>query len=86
MENYIIVYLDDLNVYSRNFNEHLVHLQEVFERLRNVGLKLKAKKYQFFKKELAFLEHVIRENGVKPDPEKVAAIEKHLVSTNITEL
>ena len=52
--DFIVVYLDDLNVYSRDFNEHLVHLKEVFERLRNAGLKLKAKKCHFFKKELAF--------------------------------
>ena len=84
--NYVVVYLDDLNVYSRNFNEHLVHLREVFERLRNAGLKLKAKKCQFFKKELAFLGHVVGENEVKPDPEKVEAIKKHPVPTNITEL
>ena len=42
--DFVVVYLDDLNVFSRNFNEHLKHLREVFERLRNAGLKLKAKK------------------------------------------
>ena len=84
--DFVVVYLDDLNVFSRNFNEHLKHLREVFERLRNAGLKLKAKKCQFFKKELAFLGHVVGEDGVKPDPGKVIAIKAHPVPTNLTEL
>ena len=48
--DFVVVYLDDLNIYSRNFNEHLVHLREVFERLRNAGLKLKKKSATFSKR------------------------------------
>src|SRR5579859_2837240 len=84
--DFVVVYLDDLNIFSRNFNKYLKHLREVFERLRNAGLKLKAKKCQFFKKELAFLGHVVGEDGVKPDPGKVIAIKAHPVPTNLTEL
>ena len=73
--DFVVVYLDDLNIYSRNFNEHLVHLQEVFERLRNAGLKLKRKKCYFFKKELAFLGHIISEKGIHPDPDKISAVD-----------
>src|SRR5579863_9627830 len=86
LSNYVVVYLDDLNIYSQNFNEHLKHLQEVFERLRNAGLKLKAKKCQFFKKELAFLGHIVGEDGVKPNPDKVTAVQKQSVPTNLLEL
>jgi len=84
--DFVVVYLDDLNIFSRDFNEHLKHLREVFERLRNAGLKLKAKKCQFFKKELAFLGHVVGEDGVKPDPGKVIAIKAHPAPINLTEL
>src|SRR5581483_1554834 len=65
--DFIVVYLDDLNVFSKNFNEYLKYLREVFERLRNAELKLKAKKCQFFKKELTFLGHVVGEDEVKSD-------------------
>jgi hypothetical protein len=83
---FIVVYLDDLNVYSRNFNEHLKHLREVFERLRQAGLRLKAKKCHFFKKELAFLGHIVGADGVKPDPDKISAVKDHPVPKNIREL
>ena len=62
------------------------HLREVFERLRNARLKLKAKKYQFFKKELAFLKHIVGEDRVKPNPDKVIAIQAQPISRNLTEL
>ena len=84
--DFVVVYLDDLNIYSRNFNEHLKHLREVFERLRNANLKLKAKKCHFFKKELEFLGHIISEDGVKPDPDKVSAVKNQPVPNNLKEL
>jgi hypothetical protein len=84
--DYVVVYLDDLNIFSRNFNEHLIHLREVFERLRNTGLKLKRKKCYFFKNELAFLGHIVSANGINPDPDKISAIENHPVPTNLREL
>ena len=84
--DFVVVYLDDLNIYSRNFNEHLVHLREVFERLRNAGLKLKKKKCYFFKKELAFLGHVISEKGIHPDPDKIAAVNNQPAPSNLREL
>src|SRR5581483_3630745 len=83
---FVVVYLDDLNIFSRNFNEHLVHLREVFERLRNAGLKLKAKKCHFFKQELAFLGHVVSADGVKPDQDKVRAVQEYPAPRNLREL
>jgi deoxyuridine 5'-triphosphate nucleotidohydrolase len=84
--DFVVVYLDDLNIFSRNFNEHLVHLREVFERLRNAGLKLKRKKCYFFKKELAFLGHIISEKGIHPDPDKITAVNNQPPPTNLREL
>src|SRR6266487_5489677 len=84
--DFVVVYLDDLNIYSQNFNKYLVHLREVFERLRNAGLKLKRKKYYFFKKELAFLGHIISEKGIHSDPDKISAVDNQLPPTNLQEL
>src|SRR5579883_2845975 len=86
LRDFVVIYLDNLNIFSRNFNKHLKHLREVFERLRNAELKLKAKKYQFFKKELTFLGYIVGEDGVKPNSGKVIAIKAYPVPTNLTEL
>jgi Reverse transcriptase (RNA-dependent DNA polymerase) len=83
---FVVVYLDDLNIFSRNFNKHLVYLREVFEQLRNAGLKLKAKKCHFFKQELAFLGYVVSTDGVKPDQDKVRAVQEYSASQNLREL
>ena len=57
--DFVVVYLDDLNVYSRNFDEHLSHLQDVFDHLRQASLKLNPEKCKFAFSELVFLGHVI---------------------------
>ncbi|CAG8834197.1 5375_t:CDS:1, partial [Racocetra persica] len=47
----------DINIYSKNFEEHLTHLEEVFYRLNSAGLRLKPTKYHFMKQKLKFLDH-----------------------------
>lgn len=81
-----VLYLDDIIMYSRTFDEHLRNLGLVFDRLNAANLKLKAKKCNFFRKEVTFLGHVISERGVKTDPIKTAAVENWKTQTNISEL
>ena len=58
-----VPYLDDLIVFSPDFNTHLNHLKQVFERLRDHGIKLKPKKCAQFKNEVNYLGHVVSEEG-----------------------
>ena len=69
------VYLDDIVLYARSLAEHDVKLRELLDRLRKYKLKLLPEKCQFLRKEVSYLGHVITEDGVRPDPQKVAAIE-----------
>ena len=71
MYKYAIAYLDDVIIYSSTFQEHLNPLAEVFSKFRSAGLKLKMSKCQFLMKEINYLGHVISENGISPDPEKL---------------
>jgi hypothetical protein len=61
------VFLDDICVYAKSLSEHDTKLREVFDRLRENRLKLKAEKCQFLRKEVNYLGHVISERGVFPD-------------------
>ena len=69
-----LLYLDDIIVYSRTFEEHLDRLCSVFQRLRSAGLKLKPSKCFLFKNEVRYLGHVVSADGIKTDPDKVKAI------------
>jgi len=69
------LYLDDILLYPKSLVEHNVKLREVLDRLRMYKLKLQPEKCQFLRKEVSYLGHVITEDGVRPDPQKVAAIQ-----------
>lgn len=80
------VYLDDILIYSPDFESHLDHLRALFSRLREHGLQAKASKCQFARKELAFLGHVISKSGIKPDEAKLKSIAEYPVPKNVSEL
>ena len=68
---FAIAYLDDILIFSTTFEEHLFHLNTIFGRLRQHGLKLKLKKCSFLQTETTYLGFVIDEDGIKPDQNKV---------------
>jgi hypothetical protein len=70
----VLVYLDDICVFSRSFEEHLLHLNDVFERLRKYNLKLKPSKCNLFNQEFKYLGHVVSAEGIRGDPDKIKAI------------
>ena len=72
---FVFVYLDDILVASRNSQEHLEHLLQLFDRLSKHGLVLNSNKCQFGKNKLDFLGHVVTEDGISPTSDKVSAIQ-----------
>ena len=56
---YCIIYLDDAIVFSKTLEEHVFRLKAAFEKLKQVGLKLKLSKCEFFRQELTYLGHVV---------------------------
>ena len=69
-------YLDDILIFSPDNKTHLKHLEEVFQRLREADLKLKASKCNFFKKHIQYLGHLVSGEGIEPLPEKLEAVRK----------
>ena len=81
-----LVYLDDVIVYGRDFDEHLKRLREVFERLRQAGLKLKPSKCFLLRPRVPYRGHVISAEGVSTDPEKVKAVQQWPVPSKVTDV
>lgn len=71
--NFVVVYLDDILIYSKTFSEHMFHLRQVLEVLRKQRLYGKKDKCHFLQKEIGFLGFIINQQGVKADPSKVEA-------------
>ncbi|GBM32235.1 Retrovirus-related Pol polyprotein from transposon 17.6 [Araneus ventricosus] len=69
-----LMYLDDLIIVGRTFEEHLNNLCKVFQRLQKANLKLSPKKCRVFQKEVTYLGRVISAEGVKTDPGKIEAV------------
>ena len=72
--DFVVVYIDDILVFSRTLEEHLEHLQMVIERLEEAQLKLKPVKCQFIRKEVDSLGHVLTPEGLKVNSRLVEAV------------
>lgn len=70
-----LVYLDDIIVTGKKFEEILSNLMKVFDRLKGVGLKLKAKKCCLFANKVTYFGHVVWAEGEATDPAKTGAVE-----------
>lgn len=68
------IYLDDCIVYSHDLESHISKLELIFSKFREANLKLQPDKCEFLRREVAYLGHVITDNGVSPNPDKVKAI------------
>uniref|UniRef100_A0A8C2FG16 Gypsy retrotransposon integrase-like protein 1 n=1 Tax=Cyprinus carpio TaxID=7962 RepID=A0A8C2FG16_CYPCA len=82
----LLLYLDDIVVFSSSVTQHLERLEVVLSRLEREGLKAKLTKCAFFKQEVSYLGHVISDKGVSTDPSKVEAVRRWQRPTGVTEL
>jgi hypothetical protein len=71
---FVVVCIDDILVYSRNEQEHTMHLHTVLQRLRDHRLYAKLSKCDFWLREINFLGHTISQEGISVDPEKVQEV------------
>ena len=72
--DYVVMYVDDILIHSSNFADHLVHIDQVFDRLTAARFTINASKCQFCKPEIKFLGHIISDKTVKPDAERIEAM------------
>ncbi|CAI7823025.1 unnamed protein product [Closterium sp. NIES-54] len=82
----VVVYLNDILIYSRDMKQHIEHLQRVFEILRREKFYVKLSKSEFALKKVQFLGHMVSTQGVHVDPKKIEAVRTWKTPENMKEL
>ena len=82
----VTVYIDDIQLYTRTFKDHMFYLEELFSRLRKNGLFLKAKKCTLATHEMKYLGFIIMKQGLKADLSKIDAIKNYKVPKTVSEV
>ena len=86
LDKFVIVFIDDILVYSSSLEEHAEHLRTVLHILRERQLYAKFSKFQFWLDKVAFLGHVISAKGISVDPQKIEAIVNWKPPTNVSKV
>ena len=82
----LFVYIDDITIYTKTFEEHLEVLEEVLRRIRRHRMFIKPKKCTFGAEEVHLLGHIINKEGVKTDPAKISAVKDYPTPESKTEV
>ncbi|EFO89563.1 hypothetical protein CRE_22626 [Caenorhabditis remanei] len=86
LEEEVLVYIDDILVFSKTFEQHVISLRKVLQRFRDFNLKASPKKCEFAKKAITFLGHEIGKDSYSPDKANVAKITEFPVPSNVNEV
>eukprot|EP00253_Pinus_taeda_P011652 PITA_11652 len=86
LDRFVLIFIDDILIYSRTIEEHYEHLRRVLQTLREHQLYAKFSKCDFFKEEIQYLGHVITKEGIAVDPEKIKAIMDWPVPKDVTDV
>ena len=82
----VLVYLDDLIIFGRDYEEHYARLEEVLQRIRQANLKLSPKKCHLLKHRILYLGHSIENGKISPDPEKTRLVDTYPVPRNVKDI
>ena len=80
------IFLDDILIFSSTFDEYLKRLEAVFDKLEKHNLKLKPSKCEFFMREVKYLGHIVSEEGIQTDPDKIEALKTWHIPENVKSL
>jgi hypothetical protein len=86
LDKFVIVFLDDILIYSKSEEEHEHHLRMVLQALRERQLYAKLSKFSFYQKQIHYLGHIISKYGIAMDPKKIKSIKEWSSLKNVTEV
>ena len=83
---FVSAYLDDIIIFSENFDDHLLHLRQVIQCFADTGLKFKPSKCHFICQEVEYLGHLITPSGILPNPVRVSAVQRFPEPSSVKEV
>ena len=86
LDKFVVVFIDDILIYSRSEEDHKEHLRAVLQRLRDHQLYAKFSKCKFWLKQVGFLGHVLSTEGIAVDPSKVKDVLDWLPPTTVSQI
>jgi hypothetical protein len=86
LDHFVVVFIDDILIYSKSLEEHEDHLRYVLQRLKEKRLYAKFSKCEFWLDKVIFLRHVVSKDGISVDPKKVEAIVNWEIPTSVHEI
>ena len=86
LDKFVVVFIDDILIYSKNEQEHKKHLKTILQVLREQKLHAKFSKCDFFKYRIQYLRHIVSKDGIFVDLDKIKAIAEWLIPKNVTDI
>ncbi|KAA3466056.1 DNA/RNA polymerases superfamily protein [Gossypium australe] len=86
LDKFVVVFIDDILIYSRDESEHVEHLRIIFQTLRDKKLFAKFSKSEFWLREVRFLGHIVLAKGIRVDPSKISTVVDWKPSRNVSEV
>jgi hypothetical protein len=86
LDKFVVVFIDDILIFSKNEEEHDEHLCLVLQKLRENQLYAKLSKCEFWLKEISFFGHIISEGGISVDPSMVESVLSWYTPQNISDI
>ncbi|GFV80026.1 retrovirus-related Pol polyprotein from transposon 17.6 [Trichonephila clavipes] len=81
-----LVYLDDIIIVGRSFEEHLKNIRRVLQKLKEANLKLSPSKYHLFQREVTYLGHIISAEDLRTYPDKISSVKDWNCPTDVHQL
>ncbi|GBC54389.2 enzymatic polyprotein, putative [Rhizophagus irregularis DAOM 181602=DAOM 197198] len=75
IDDFVVVYIDDIMIFSENLEDHMEHLEKVLKRLQEHNLIIKLKKCKFLERDIEFLEHIVGNGRLRPDEKKIEKVQ-----------